>query len=231
MIDDDPARGPGGAMPFQRCALCGVGTAAWMHRLDWDKARFRVYGKGHTWAHEVAVCERCERLYRAGDDDGLLAVHERSWQKSAEGVEEGIRNSLLAFRRADVGAVSMAEWLPPGVADAVRDGFVPIDDLLGEDWVIALWPLEHRRALPETRPGWVESSDDGMVWLVRSPWPEVPVEEAVRLMWEWVYGRRSPRTGRVTAEGDAAWQALTREFLHLDVASVLDFRSSVDRPK
>lgn len=201
-----------------------------MHHLDAEKACFRLFGRGHVWAREIPTCERCERLYQAGDEEGLAAVHARDWDGSAAGVEEGVRNSLSAFRRADLGVVSMADWLPPGVVAAASEGFVPIENLTGLD-AAALWPEEHRRAVPETRPGVSEYTADGMCWLVRSPWPSMSAQDAVRLMWEWMQERRPQRSGRVTAEDRAEELALLQEFLHKDEASVLEFRSTHRRPE
>lgn len=149
MAEQHSAAHRGGAVTLRCCAFCGVETAAWVHRLDWAKAQYRVYGKGHTWAGNVEVCDRCERLYRAGDDQTLVTVWQRTWEHSADDVRESIVNALIAFRDADLGVVSMSDWLPPGASEAATEGFVPLEDLLGEDWVGRQWPEQHRRALPE----------------------------------------------------------------------------------
>lgn len=67
--------------------------------------------------------------------------------------------------------------------------------------------------------------DDGTFWLVRSPWPEISIQDAVDLMWEWVFERQPPRSGPVTAQAQLDQQTLVRQFLHLDQQSVLEFRT------
>lgn len=237
MVDSGSDSQDGGALTLQVCSFCQINTTEWMHRLDWDRASFRVYGKGHIWAPEVGLCGRCERLYQARDDDGLVAVYHREWQKTDEDVQEGIRNPLAAFRLADLGGASMAQWLPPGVVEATRAGFTPLSDLAGDDLVVTVWPDEHRRAVPETRPDKREFSEDGNFWLVRSPWPDIPIQEVIDLMWTWVDERHPIATRRIPGEDAATRQArfaddertrrdLQRQFLSLNQTAVLDYQGT-----
>ena len=202
------------------CGVCGRDAGAWMHRLDTGRAGFEVYGKPHVWADPVGLCERCERLYRAGDDEGLVAVHERTWEKTAEDVEQGIRKPLAVLRAADLGAVEVSRWLPPGSAELAAEGFVPVEYLSGAIEVEQVWPGPHRRSVPETRAGM--GDDDGLMWLIRSPWPAVPVDEAVALMWDWA---EQPDPASPAAPHDSEWMTKrSRDFLSRDEAWVLDHR-------
>lgn len=215
---------PGEMATFERCALCGAGNAAWMHGLNAAEASFRVFGREWTWASELGTCERCEQMYRAGDDEGLAAVHPRHWDGDPGGAEEAVRNALGAFRRADLGAVPMADWLPPGVVEAASEGFLPVENLTGADYVVSAWPDEHRRAVLETRSGRRDDTPDGRCWLLRSPWPSIAVQDVFVWMWEWQQERRPRRSGRVTAEDRAEELALLRDFLRQDESTVLEFR-------
>lgn len=204
------------------CGICGRDAGAWLHRLDGDRARFDVYGKPHVWASEVALCDRCERLYRDGDDEALAAVHhERTADMPAEDVAQLIRTPLAALRAADTGAIEVARWLPPGAAGLAAEGFVPVEYLSGGIDVPRVWPAAHRRSVPETREGLGDG--DGLMWLVRSPWPALPVTEAVSLMWDWVENP-DPGTPTETHE-DVEWgRRRSRDFLHREQEWVLAYR-------
>ena len=210
-------RGPFGAYG-PSCGVCGRSGAAWLHHLDTTAAVFDVHGKQHVWADPLGMCARCEGLYRAGDDEGLAAVDERAQGQREDPV---IRRSLAALRAADLGAVEVARWLPPGTTDLAAGGFVPVEFLTGGLDVPAVWPEPHRRSVPETRS---DRSDegDGLIWLVRSPWPAVPAGEAVALMWDWV---EQSTTDRPEQEYDAGRErARCRDFLGRDQAWVLEYR-------
>jgi hypothetical protein len=77
--------------------------------------------------------------------------------------------------------------------------------------------------VPETREGWDELWGDGQCWVVRSPWPSIPVGEVVNLLWEWVFADHASRSGQVNADDEAARRALVRQFLHADEAWVQTF--------
>jgi hypothetical protein len=219
--DDDAASG---AISLQRCAVCQDEAAAWVHELDPELSRFRVYGKGHVWGTPAVLGEYCEVLLRRGDIEALAARHYRTREVTPEDVDEGIRNGLVALQRADLGSVPMGEWVPAGVVDAAQEGFVPLGDLTGDPDVASEWPEAHCRAVPESRPGSTEFSDDGMYWMVRSPWQGIAIQDVIRLRWEWLE-ERHPLMGRVTPEDESARHAAGREFMRLDDASVGRFAS------
>jgi hypothetical protein len=78
-----------------------------VHPLAAERVRYRVYGKGHTLPTFWTVCDRCEALYAAGDDDALVELMKASdgWYWSTEAdVDEIIRQPLAVFRNADKGA-------------------------------------------------------------------------------------------------------------------------------
>jgi hypothetical protein len=66
--------------------------------------------------------------------------------------------------------------------------FVPLWEL-PVTWsaVWQVWPVEHKRALPETRGAYgapTQSRSSGSVChFIRSPWPEVSLEQILRVMW------------------------------------------------
>jgi hypothetical protein len=91
----------------QSCALCGSQVVSLVHPLAAERVRYRVYGKGHTLPTVWTVCDRCEALYAAGDDDALVELMKASdgWYWSTEAdVDEIIRQPLAVFRNADKGA-------------------------------------------------------------------------------------------------------------------------------
>lgn len=56
----------------------------------------------------------------------------RSGRKQPESdLDESVRRPLVAMRRADQGAISVAEWRPPGVAELVAQGVAPPEGLTG----------------------------------------------------------------------------------------------------
>ncbi len=167
---------------LHRCSICESAAAAWVHVLDTEAARFRVYGKGHIWGSPIEICEQCGALLGAGDVEGLVAVAQREEGIVTErDVDERIRNGMVALVRADRGAVPLAEWLPPGYADLVADGYVPIDEVTGAVHLAQAWPPALRRGVPETRDGRRALSDDGLCWFVRSPWPSISVQDVLDL--------------------------------------------------
>lgn len=200
-----------------------------MHQLDMEKAQFRIYGKSHTWADEAGLCDSCEQLYRAGDDAGLNLLWDRTWPDADAGVQD-LHNSLDAFRRSDVGAIPLSEWWPPGVAELVADGFVPLEDLTGNLEIAAEWPELYRRSVPETRPGWDEVWQDGQCWLVRSPWPSMPVTDVVTLLWRWISAHQPPRSGPVRPEDEEVRMVLVRQFLQADEDWAVAFKRKQSGP-
>jgi len=74
-----------------------------------------------------------------------------------------------------------------GVAQLTIEGYEPVESHTGATWVAELWPDEHRRSVPETRPAW--SADEaltGRLWLIRSPWASLTLDEVFALLWRWV---------------------------------------------
>ena len=91
----------------QSCAFCHSTDVPWLHPLDRQLVTFRMFGKGHTLPHFWTLCDRCEQLYRAGDDDAILriAVDEGDWPGGTLlDFEEEVRQPFDVFRRADLGA-------------------------------------------------------------------------------------------------------------------------------
>jgi hypothetical protein len=75
----------------------------------------------------------------------------------------------------------------PGVAELGMQGFEPIEAYTGAFWVARLWPDEHRRSVVETRSAWLDDPhSDGRLWLVRSPWPGLRLEDSLNVLWTWV---------------------------------------------
>lgn len=204
-----------------RCVFCVEGAARWVHWLDVENVEYAP--------RDIApACVRCERLYQAGDDDALVAVRERAWEQVQPGVDYNLRIRLAACRRADLGAIPLTEWWPPGVAELVARGFTPLEDLTGDFEIASEWPEPHRRWVPETRSGWEEVWDDGRCWLVRSPWPAMSVVEVVALLWQWVSAHRHqpPRSGSGRAEDEEEQRNLVRQFLHAEESWALDFKGA-----
>jgi hypothetical protein len=72
-----------------------------------------------------------------------------------------------------------------GVAAIRAEGFTPIEELTGRTEIATVWPKPHRRSVVETRPWWIEDQPDGRLWLVRSPWPSLAVDEALSCVWSY----------------------------------------------
>jgi hypothetical protein len=197
-----------------------------MHTLDPDKSHFRMYGKGHVFASEIALGESCEQLYRAGDDEALVAADVHSSGLSPDQIHEEIRKPLQVFRAADTAVQSMADWRPPGAHELIGQGFIPLEDLTGDEEIVHVWPADHRYDVAETRtraPS-LDPTDDGRYWLVRSPWPAVSTEDVIDLVWEWEADHCPQRSGRITDENRARRAAARREFFQLDTAAVRELQ-------
>jgi hypothetical protein len=95
----------------QTCAFCGSTDVPWLHPLDMELVTFRKFGKGHTLPHFWTLCDRCEQLYRAGDEEAILrvAVEEGGWPGGTPiDFDEEVRQPFDVFRRADAGARPLA---------------------------------------------------------------------------------------------------------------------------
>ena len=75
----------------------------------------------------------------------------------------------------------------PGVAELRAQGYEPIEAYTGAVGVGRLWPRNHRASVSETRPVWLaDPSSDGRLWMVRSPWPTLSVQDSLNVLWTWV---------------------------------------------
>lgn len=67
---------------------------------------------------------------------------------------------------------------------------MPVEELTGDSGVAEAWPAAHRRSLPETRSERLEfAPDDDRYWLIRSPWPTIPIADAFSVIWDYVHPR------------------------------------------
>lgn len=179
------------------CYFCGS-PAEWVHQLDEDKNSFTMYEKGTTFGTEIPVCEQCEGFYREGQDEVLIERLVQFQQTAAEDVDETARKPLRVLRAADLGAVvAVDDLLPPGAAELRAQGFTPVEELTGLACIGELWPVDHRRGVPETRPNRGGSSPGGMFWLVRSPWEWITTDDLISTMMWWVDGGLPPEGGQI----------------------------------
>jgi hypothetical protein len=91
----------------QSCALCGADSPQWIHPLDPNRVRYRVFGKGHTLPTFWCLCSRCERLYQRGLDEDLIDIMTSSpeWAQFDEAyIAECVAQPLMVFRTADLEA-------------------------------------------------------------------------------------------------------------------------------
>ncbi len=196
------------------CELCESFDVDWVHVLDPAKANFRQYGKGHVWAGHVYVCDRCDQLDRGGDIETLVSVRVGQEQLAPDVIDETIRKPLAVYRAAHQSTVAYDDFLPPGVRALREEGFVPVTELTGDDSVAQAWPAEHRRSVPETRPEWLASgSGDGLFWLIRSPWPSIPIADVFSVIWHYVEPRAPIVNDRIDPDQQ---QAAIAEFASLD---------------
>jgi hypothetical protein len=83
--------------------------------------------------------------------------------------------------------VSPGPDIVTGVAELRAQGFQPIEEYTGAFWVGQLWPEDHRRSVAETRSVWLDDpNSDGRLWLARSPWPTLRLEDSLNVLWTWV---------------------------------------------
>jgi hypothetical protein len=87
----------------QSCAICQGPTVAWVHRLDPDDAKFRLWDKGHTLPSFWTLCASCEDVHAAGDHVALAATMRTApgWLEPDADDDEHIQAPLSAFIRAD----------------------------------------------------------------------------------------------------------------------------------
>jgi hypothetical protein len=126
---------------------------------------------------------------------------------------------------------------PQSVAELRGAGFTPIEELTGQVAFALVWPEAHRRAVPDRRyrPGPAEDAlpglTDGILYLVRSPWDSVTIEEAVDLLQRWLRKHRPASSSTVSVKVDPERElALAKEFLKQDEGWVRAYREGHIRP-
>jgi hypothetical protein len=174
----------------QGCALCGSRDVTWHHPLDPHLASYRQHGKGCTLPAAWALCDSCEHLYLTGDDDAAVEVMRSSawsWVEEPD-VADALRTPLAVFRRADLGPLRL-DPEDPAITAAREHGFVPLRELTGVPHELGpWWPAEHSRWMEELGPTSGEDEHDEVLdrWLVRSPWPSLPVRQVLDALWRCV---------------------------------------------
>jgi hypothetical protein len=172
------------------CTVCGTRDVVWVHPLDGDKSRFQLWGKRHTLPPYWALCDRCEGLYQAGDQEALVEL-KRAGRHEYSHVDEEVRTTLAAFGVADRGARRVAD--PPAeVVRLLEQGFEPLYGYTGAvEEVWGVWPVDMRVELPPQ----VEPDEERRLF-VRSPWPSVSVPQLIGLLgpWVWPWGWGADKT-------------------------------------
>nr|MDT0664057.1 hypothetical protein [Micromonospora sp. DSM 115978] len=91
----------------QSCAFCWASPVSWVHPLDPQLVRYRVYHKAHTLPSFWTLCDDCEHSYQAGDNHALVERMGNAmvgfWE-TEEDVRQTIQKPVDAFTRADRGA-------------------------------------------------------------------------------------------------------------------------------
>jgi hypothetical protein len=121
------------------------------------------------------VCDRCDRLLRERDVEGLVAVHSGAADRTGPDLGELVRGGIHALLVADLGGQDIARERPVGYAALVAEGFTPLENITGALHLAQAWPAEHRRALPATDPDDASWLPDGQHWFIRSPWASIPL--------------------------------------------------------
>ena len=212
----------------QSCAFCGSRDVVWNHPLAEDLVAYREYGKGHTLPSSWALCERCEEIYSTADDDAAVQVMRSSawaWVGDHD-IAECIRKPLAVFRRADLGSQRF-DPEPAAVAEARKQGFVPLRELTGvADDVGPLWPSEHSLWVEQLGPAFGEDEYDEVLdrWLVRSPWPSLSVRQTLNALWRWVDQAAPP-----TPRSPSAETPFILEFFRLSEPDALAFVTDRER--
>lgn len=103
----------------------------------------------------------------------------------------------------------------PEVAEARRDGFDLLARYTGAEQVVEVWPEEHRRSVPVPDGGAPDREEP--VWLVRSPWPSIGLDEVFPLLWRWVERDRE-------SLDEAVWRARAAEALGWDEERAREWR-------
>lgn len=172
------------ALGVAACALCVVHEVEWVHHLDWDRAQFRVYGKGHVWGSPIHICESCHALLIEKDVEALVAVRVKANELSPTDLDEQIRNGNRALVTADLGGRPIDETRPSGYRKLIEQGFAPLEQVTGDLTLADVWPKEHRRGLAEPDAELAADLElpEGQHWFVRSPWATVPLSRLFELI-------------------------------------------------
>lgn len=108
-----------------------------------------------------------------------------------------------------------------GVADLRAQGFEPIEEHTGSVDVAELWPRQHRRWVEETRAWRLAHAEcGGKLWLVRSPWPALGLQDALNVVWSWVEHDRAVQSSPEAARRQV-WRERSGEALGWDEATAL----------
>jgi hypothetical protein len=145
----------------------------------------------------IFFCARCERLYRAGDDEALV--------------------TFAVLRQADLGATTYDDFLPIGTLELRQAGFVPVSELTGDDSIVDAWPAEHRRCVPVTDQA-AGAPTDNQFWLIRSPWPSLSMTDVFAVIWGYVEPRAPIVNHRINPNQH---RAAIAEFAGLDENQVV----------
>jgi hypothetical protein len=137
-----------------------------------------MFGKGSTWGGGQLLCARCEDLYDRHEYAALARLQTADPSSYADELADRLI-ALAAFCRADRGRRRLPEPDFP-------EGYQPLDDLTGADWLFDLWPAGRRLRVPETRSPQVDEDPRAQVRLVASPWPSLTVTQVLLVMWSWV---------------------------------------------
>jgi hypothetical protein len=144
----------------------------------------------------------------------------RTWTFLPEGVRA--RFVPLGRRINPHQSVTATDVAAPDTVSGVRalraEGFEPLEEHTGALEVAELWPEEHRRWVPEARAGWLETPDTGArLWLVRSPWAELTLPDALNLLWSWAErdpGELDDRQRRARISEALRWDDATAAAWH-----------------
>jgi len=170
--------------------------------------------------YRISGCHWWERIPQS-----LATVAVTAWSRLPRIVRAPLI-PLGRWSRTDQ-TVSMGSTVPAdtvrGVAELRMQGFEPIEAYTGYFWVAHLWPDHHRRSVTETRPAWLDDPhSDGRLWLVRSPWPGLTVEESLNVLWTWV-------ERDLASLDDDLWTRRVTEALDWDAATAIDWHRRLRR--
>jgi hypothetical protein len=111
----------------------------------------------------------------------------------------------------------------PGVTELRAQGFTPIEEHTGALWVAQLWPEQHRRSVTETRSSWLDDPhSEGRLWLTRSPWPTLSLEDSLNVLWTWVERDHAPLD-------EDLWRQRVREALLWDEVTATEWHRQAVR--